>query len=127
MEKSMDSYFPSRKDAAQKDKKRKRDDEEDEVVDVLKASMGNLDAEGNDRSNVDVLLESSIQSKKAQVAALMGEILTLEKIEQKRKNKVSKEMSTEKKNESEAKKKSGADQNAQISDVEKGLIDFFGK
>ena len=124
----MKNYFPPRRDAAvEKVKKRKRDEEEDEVVDVLNASMGNSDAERNDRSNVDFLLVSTIQSKKAQVEALMGEILALEKIEQERKSKVSKEMSIEKKNESEAKNKSGADQNAQISDVEKGLIDFFGK
>ena len=82
----METYFPPRKDAALNEV----------VLDVLNASMGNADAEGNNRSTVDLLLVSTIESKKAQVEALLGEILALEKIEQERKNKASKEINIEK-------------------------------
>ena len=82
----METYFPPRKDAALNEV----------VLDVLNASMGNADVEGNNRSTVDLLLVSTIESKKAQVEALLGEILALEKIEQERKNKASKEINIEK-------------------------------
>ena len=43
----METYFPPRKDAALNEV----------VLDVLNASMGNADAEGNNRSTVDLLLK----------------------------------------------------------------------
>lgn len=51
---------------AQKGKKRNLDAEEkeDEMVNQMKASLINLNVEGNDELNADVLIVCSIQSKK---------------------------------------------------------------
>lgn len=48
----MEKYFAIQKDMAQKGKKRKNldaEEKEDEMVDQMKASMGNKNVKGNDK------------------------------------------------------------------------------